>query len=124
MRDSVINPRNLDNGIRDAVLLLHQGGFRTFTSCEGGRGHSFQEATIGLVIEGLSSTFRKKLVRFLRSHGMEHFTINLITDYHREYPEGKQYVYLNGLDLLSPEKRRRVIESIRRRERRLMLLGD
>ena len=40
-----------------------------------------------------------------------------MTDYHPSYPEGRRYVYLEGLDLLSPEKRRRVLESARRRER-------
>ena len=110
-----MDPRELDAGIRDAVVLLQEGGFRTFTSCEGGRGHSFQHVTIGLELEGSYTTFHKKLVRFLRSHGMENFTISLVTD----YPKGKRYVYLSGLDILSEKKRKQVIESIKRRERKL-----
>ncbi len=31
-----MDPRDLDDGISDAVVLLQQGGFLTFTSCEGG----------------------------------------------------------------------------------------
>jgi len=57
-----IDPNDLDQGIRDAVVLIQQGGFRTFTSCEGGRGHSFQHETIGIELEGSYSTFQKKLV--------------------------------------------------------------
>jgi len=110
-----INPNDLDHGICDAVVLLQEGGFRTFTSCEGGRGHSFQHATIGLELEGSYTSFHKKLVRFLRSHGMENFTISLVTD----YPKGKRCVYLSGLDILSGEKRKQVIESSKRRERKL-----
>jgi hypothetical protein len=47
------NPKHLDPGIRDAVLLLRNAEFRTFTSCKGGKGHSFQHETIGLELEGL-----------------------------------------------------------------------
>lgn len=36
----------LDSGIREAVLILRQGGVETFESCEGGQGHSFPEPTI------------------------------------------------------------------------------
>jgi len=107
--------RMLDPGIRNTVLLLQKNGFQTFTSCEGGRGHAFQIGTIGLELDEPYSTFQKRLVKFLRSHGIENFTLSLMTD----YPEGGKYVYLSGLDILSDEKRARVIESIKRRERRL-----
>ncbi len=106
---------DLDHGICDAVVLLNEGGFKTFTSCHGGRGHAFQQETIGLELEGSYSAFQKKLVRFLRSHGMENFTISLVTD----YPSGNRYVYLSGVDLLSGEKKERVMATIRRKERRL-----
>jgi len=36
----------LDEGIRDAVLLLRQAGIETFASCEGGEGHAYHEPTI------------------------------------------------------------------------------
>ena len=114
-----INPRNLDPGIRDAVVLLNRAGFPTFTSCEGGRGHAFQHETIGLELEGSFATFQKRLVRFLRSQDMENFTISLVTDYHPGQPKGKSYVYLSGLDILSEEKQKKVLESIKRRERKL-----
>ena len=110
-----VDPNDLDHGISDAVVLLQEGGFRTFTSCEGGRGHSFQHETIGLELDGSYSTFQKRLVCFLRSHGMENFTISLVTD----YPEGKRCVYLSGLDILSEKKRKQVIESIKRKDRKL-----
>lgn len=45
------NPRSsterpLDDGIKDAVILLQRNGVETFESCEGGMGHSFHEPTI------------------------------------------------------------------------------
>lgn len=109
------DPNDLDRGIRDAVILLNAGGFRTFTSCEGGRGHAFQQETIGFELKGSYSTFERRLVRFLRSHGMENFTVSLVTD----FPSGNRYVYLSGVDLLSGEKKERVMATIRRKERRL-----
>jgi hypothetical protein len=80
------DPRILDPGIRDAVLLLWKAGFKTFTSCEGGRGHAFQHETIGLELDGGFAEFRRRLVKFLRSHGMRCFTVSLVTDYHQDHP--------------------------------------
>ncbi len=111
-----LDPDDLDPGIRDAVLLLNQGGFKTFTSCEGGKGHSFRHETIGLELDEPYHTFEKQLVRFLKSHKIEQFTINFVTD----YPAKKRFVYLEGLDLLSDDKRRRVLQSIGRKQRRLL----
>lgn len=36
----------LDDGIRDIVLTLIDGGIETFESCEGGHGHSYPSPTI------------------------------------------------------------------------------
>lgn len=119
MKPDHCSPNDLDSGICDAVLLLRQGGFQTFTSCEGGRGHSFQHETIGMKLEGAYPKFHRRLVRFLRSHGMENFTISLVTDYRPGGDEGKTSVYLNGTDILSEDKKRRVIEAGKRRDRRL-----
>src|ERR1035437_3832383 len=103
-----IDPNDLDEGICDAVLLLREAGFMTFTSCEGGWGHSFRHETIGLDLDSDYPSFQKKIVRFLRSQGIENFTISLVTD----YPKDKSGVYLEGLDLLSSDKRRRVIQAV------------
>ena len=119
MARSRVDPRDLDDGIRDTVMLLWAAGFTTFTSCEGGRGHSFRHETVGLELDGAFFDFEKRLVAFLRSQGMQKFTISLMTDYSPDHPEGKRSVYVEGLDLLSEGKRRRVIESVHRRERRL-----
>jgi len=113
------NLKDLDDGIRDTVVLLWKAGFKTFTSCEGGRGHSFRYGTIGLELEGEYPSFHKRLVGFVRSQGIQNFTVSLVTDYAPEHSKGKNCVYLEGLDILSEEKRRRVIQSINRRERRL-----
>ena len=98
---SAFNPAELDDGIRDTVVLLWKAGFRTFTSCEGGKGHSFRYGTVGLELDGDYFKFQKRLVEFLRSQGMQNFTISLVTHFHPDYPEGKGSVYLEGLDLLS-----------------------
>lgn len=36
----------VDEGIRDAVIILNNHGFKTFESCQGGVGHCFPEPTI------------------------------------------------------------------------------
>ena len=36
----------LDEGIRDAVMVLRSAGIETFESCQGGDGHAFLEPTI------------------------------------------------------------------------------
>ncbi|MGA2063234.1 MAG: hypothetical protein ABSG67_22415 [Thermoguttaceae bacterium] len=119
MACSKLCPSDLDPGIRDVVLLLRKAGFKTFTSCEGGKGHPFRHETIGLVLDSHYHSFHKRLVKFLRSQGMQFFQINLVTDYHPDHPDGKSYVYLEGLDLLAEEKRNRVVEEVKRKERRL-----
>ena len=37
---------SLDDGIREVVRLLCEGGVETFESCQGGEGHSYLEPTI------------------------------------------------------------------------------
>jgi hypothetical protein len=109
----------LDDGIREIVLLLRKAGYKTFTSCEGGRGHPFREPTVGLKLEGSYFRFRDRLVRFLHSQGRHFFEITLVSSYHQEYRRGKHYVYLVGFDIASPEKRKKINRSIKQRERRL-----
>ena len=111
------DPDGLDDGIRDTVLLLRKAGFKTFTSCQGGRGHSFREEVIGLALEGRYCDFERRLVRFLRAQGMKEFSLSLMTDYTSGCPEGKRYVYLSGLDILSMDEQRRVIEACKRKAR-------
>jgi hypothetical protein len=116
-----LDHNDLDPGIHDTVLLLRKAGFKTFTSCEGGKGHPFRHETIGLVLNSDYRSFHKRLVKILRSQGMQCFQINLVTDYHPDHPKGRSYVYLEGLDLLSDEMRNRVVEGVRRKEQKLRL---
>ena len=53
-------------------------------------------------------------------NGIESFTISLVTD----YPKGKSFVYLEGLDILSADKKKKVIEAVRRKEGRLRGIGE
>ena len=55
----------------------------------------------------------------LAAKGMQNFTVSLVTNYTADHAKGKSCVYVEGLDLLSADKRRRVIETITRNERRL-----
>ena len=112
-----LDPNELDDGIRDTVLLLRGAGFKTFTSCQGGRGHSFREEVIGLELEGRYADYEKRLVRFLLAQGMKEFSLSLTTDYTSDCPEGKRFVYLSGLDILSLNEQRRVIEACKRKAR-------
>ncbi len=111
---------SLDDGIRASVLLLRGAGFNTFTSCEGGRGHSFADPTIGIELEGDYFRFRDRLAAFLNSHGIDVFLIKLITYYDYRRPAATNHVFLESLDLLSPAKYKRAIASIKRRERRIL----
>jgi hypothetical protein len=42
----------LDKGIRFAVRVLHANGFETCQSCQGGKGHSYDHATVDMVSTG------------------------------------------------------------------------
>lgn len=109
----------LDDGIREIVVLLRKARYKTFTSCEGGRGHPFREPTVGLKLDGDYFQFRDRLVQFLHAHGRRFFEITLVSSYHQNYPQGKHYVYLVGYDIASAEKRKKLDRSIKERERRL-----
>ena len=113
-------PAHLDDGIRDSVKMLRKAGYKTFTSCEGGRGHAFRHPTIGLKFVGDYIRFRDRLAQFLKSQGCHAFEISRITCYHPSYRKPKEWVYVEGIDLLSPEKRKRALAALRRRDRRLL----
>ncbi len=44
--DAQINPKTIDKGILNEVLVLRKHGVDTFESCQGGVNHSFPEPTI------------------------------------------------------------------------------
>ena len=44
--------QKLDRGIRFAVRVLHAAGFETCQSCQGGKGHAYDEPTIDMVSTG------------------------------------------------------------------------
>ncbi len=100
--------------------MLRKAGYKTFSSCEGGRGHAFRYPTIGVKLVGDYFKFRDRLARFLRSQGRHSFEISLITCYHPSYRKPKEWVYVEGFDLLSPEKRKRALAALRRRDQRLL----
>ena len=85
-------------------ILLCKGGFKTFTSCEGGGGHNFQHETIGLELKGNYHTFQRKLVRFLREHGIENFTVSLVTGYHPDHP-GARGLHIWEGGMLCPRRK-------------------
>ena len=42
----------LDKGIRFAVRVLHASGFETCQSCQGGKGHAYDHATVDMICTG------------------------------------------------------------------------
>src|SRR2546428_231679 len=119
---SKVKLAELDDGIREFVALLWKAGYETFTSCEGGHRHPFRHPTIGLRLKGDYFKFRDRLAKFLRRQGCETFEISLMTRYHPDYPAGEHDVWLESLDILSPTKYRERIESMRRRDQRLLTI--
>jgi hypothetical protein len=66
-----LDPNTLDDGIRETVFLLRNAGYKTFISCEGGRGHAFHEPTIGLKVqEGTSFGSMTGWFRFCNRKGV------------------------------------------------------
>ena len=118
----MFDPKDLDDGIREIVLLLRKAGFNTFTSCEGGRGHPFREPTVGLKFKSNYYCFRNRLVEFLHSQNRRFFEVTLVSSYHNNHPKGKHYVYLQGFDIASLTKRKKMDKSMKQRERKLIKL--
>jgi len=111
-----LDPETLDPGIQEAVLLLREAGYKTFTSCEGGRGHPFPEPTVGVTFKGDYFAFRDQLVEFLHTQGRRFFEVVLVSS----YPKGNHYVYLQGFDIASPERRKKMDRSMKQKGRRLI----
>ena len=64
---------DLDPGIKDAVLILKEGGIETFESCQGGRGHACPEPTIrffGNAFEGF------KAFAIAKNHGLNVLSVS------------------------------------------------
>jgi hypothetical protein len=72
--------QDVDPGIRPIVKLLNEAGFETFTSCQGGEGHSFFRPTVGIFVHGDYFEFREKFVEFLKPH-VGRFILNLKSDH-------------------------------------------
>lgn len=113
------DPSDFDEGIRDSVLMLWKAGFKTFTCCEGGHGHPFRYPTIGVTMVGDYFKFRDRLAKFLRSKGCQLFEISLMSCYHPRRDKPKDLLYVEGLDLLSPAKKKRAVAAMKRKEARL-----
>jgi hypothetical protein len=46
------------------------------------------------------------------------FEVVLVSSHHHKMPQEKHYVYLQGFDIASPERRKKLIRSIQQKERR------
>ena len=67
----------LDRGIRFAVRVLHAAGFDTCQSCQGGKGHSYDEPTVEMVATGDDSRGFGALDA-LRSYGLPVSAVALV----------------------------------------------
>lgn len=59
----------LDPGIRFAVRVLHAEGFETCQSCQGGKGHAYDEPTVEMIASG-DDTRGFGALDALRSYGL------------------------------------------------------
>ena len=101
----------VDSEIKPIVELLNSNGYETFTSCQGGEGHSFNKPTVGVLFKGDYFEFKKKFVEFLKPN-FSHFSLNLRTYYgtSKEHSEKRPcwtalYLELRSLNHFKPNKK-------------------
>lgn len=63
--------QGLDVGIRFAVRVLHAEGIETAQSCQGGKGHSYQEPTVDLPAGGPRDAAGFGTLPTLVQHGLD-----------------------------------------------------
>lgn len=102
---------NIDPKVRPYVYQLIQNGFHTFTSCDGGKDHGFDEMTIRISIHDpdedflydcpLSKCGEKKcfdkceeLRSFVESQGWTHCRAKIVKSHHIDGTKREQWVYL------------------------------
>jgi hypothetical protein len=83
MITDLADPAELDPLIRETVLLLRGAGFKTFSSCQGTKGHGYHLPTVRMnVDEGASARqTRDRLIRFLADRQTTGFTVHCAYDY-------------------------------------------
>jgi hypothetical protein len=82
--------KSLDRGIRFAVRVLHAAGFETCQSCQGGKGHSYDEPTIEMVAGGDDSRGFGALDA-LRSYGLPVCAVSINWPVANGYPFEKNW---------------------------------
>lgn len=82
--------KGLDVGIRFAVRVLHAAGFETCQSCQGGKGHTYDEPTIEMIATGDDSRGFGALDA-LRSYGLSVNAIAVVWPVRNGYPYEKNW---------------------------------
>lgn len=99
----------LDEKIRGIVSIMRWHGFVTFTSCQGGEGHSFKLPTVGIMAK---HSEKESVIKFLLSCEISDFSIvekksnNEIWKSHYAKDTDGEYLCVQGMGLLnlSPAK--------------------
>jgi len=119
--------KELDSGIRNLVLDLARHGYKTYSSCEGGRGHDYCNAWIGFY-EDLSKEDIDEIKDIVEFHTSIPFIVDnhgilfkgplkelpLELDYEDLTPE-EEYRWLSGIE----DTRRNADESLEDWEKRI-----
>lgn len=82
--------QNLDKGIRFAVRVLHANGFETCQSCQGGKGHAYNEPTVEMIATGADAEGFGAL-SVLQSHGLEVNAVAIIWPVRNGLPYEKNW---------------------------------
>src|SRR5712692_4150402 len=73
----------LDSGIKEIVLSLYKVGFRTYASCQGGKGHCFSLPIVRMLPdEGKTAAETHiRLLKFMINLGIVGYTISCAYEY-------------------------------------------
>ena len=81
---------SLDVGIRFAVRVLHAAGIETCQSCQGGKGHSYDEPTIEMVA-GDDDALGFEALAVLRGYGLPVAAVSIIWPVRHSVPYEKNW---------------------------------
>jgi hypothetical protein len=82
--------KDLDVGIRFAVRVLHAAGFETCQSCQGGKGHSYNEPTVEMIATADDSRGFGALDA-LRGYGLPVNEVAIVWPIRNGYPYEKNW---------------------------------
>jgi len=82
--------QSLDPGIRFAVRVLHAAGIETCQSCQGGKGHSYDEPTVEMIATG-DDAYGFGALAALRGYGLPVAAVAIIWPVRNGLPYEKNW---------------------------------